>query len=358
MFEELRPYLHEAYEKVEYNYVDVVFGDPTDPEFIEDQKRVSRLSKTLTPYIELLKVERDVEDWEDIIEKDPEYTYEAHGEISKLESKKTELIYEILDSFTYLVEDDTKRFYIEIHAGSGGDDAAIFVKELFQMYCKYIEKQKWKADIAEVSYAQKVDGFKSVSILVEGKHAFSHFRFESGVHKVQRVPITETKGRRQTSTVSVAVIPEVEAIQIEIDPKDLKIETCRDSGPGGQHRNVTDSAVKITHIPSKITVKCASKSQHQNRDQAMKILRSRLYAREKAEQSEAIESMRQDQMGGGIRGKSIRTYNYMDNRVTDNRIKHINNRSLDRILNGDLWRLFYDIRHRAIIDIIIKNGVN
>ena len=238
-----------------------------------------------------------------------------------------------IDEAMEVIED--KNIIIEIRGGAGGDEAALFAGDLFRMYTKYAESQGWRCEIIDANEPE-LGGFKEVIFSVDGENVYSKMKFESGVHRVQRVPATETQGRVHTSTVTVAVLPEMEDVDIEVNEKDLKIDTYRASGAGGQHINKTESAVRITHLPSGIVVACQDqRSQLQNREKAMRVLRAKL--QDQAEQ-EAISSMaadRKSQVGTGDRSERIRTYNYPQGRVTDHRI-NLTLYKLDAILNGDL----------------------
>ena len=230
---------------------------------------------------------------------------------------------------------DDKNVIIEIRAGAGGDEAALFAATLFRMYTMYAEAKRWKVDILN-SNETDIGGFKEISFSIEGHGAYSRFKFESGVHRVQRIPATESGGRIHTSTVTVAVLPEVEEVEVDINPNDLRIDVFRAGGPGGQCVNTTDSAVRITHLPTGIVVSCQDeKSQHKNKDKAMKILRSRVYEIVQEQQNAEIAAERKSQVGTGDRSERIRTYNYPQGRVTDHRIGLTLHR-LDAVLTGDL----------------------
>ncbi len=230
---------------------------------------------------------------------------------------------------------DDKNVIIEIRGGAGGDEAALFAADLMRMYSMYAEMQNWKIDIMNTSETD-IGGYKEVSFMLMGQGAYSRLKFESGVHRVQRVPTTESGGRIHTSTVTVAVLPEVEDVEVEINQNDLRIDVFRAGGPGGQCVNTTDSAVRITHLPTGLVVSCQDeKSQHKNKDKAMKILRSRLYDLISSQQHEQIAQDRKSQVGTGDRSERIRTYNFPQGRVTDHRIGLTLHR-LEAVLNGDL----------------------
>ena len=230
---------------------------------------------------------------------------------------------------------DDRNVIIEIRGGAGGEEAALFASNLMRMYTMYAESRRWKVEIMNINETE-IGGIKEVSFMIEGDGAYSRFKYESGVHRVQRVPETETSGRIHTSTVTVAVLPEAEEVEFEINPADLQIDTYRAGGAGGQHVNKTESAIRITHLPTGVVVECQDeRSQYKNKDKAMKVLRSRLYEAKMREQNEAIASDRRAQVGTGDRSERIRTYNYPQGRVTDHRIGLTLYR-LEQILNGDL----------------------
>ncbi len=234
---------------------------------------------------------------------------------------------------------DEKNCILEIRAGTGGEEAALFVTDLFRMYGHYLEGKGWKMDILSQSLTG-LGGFKEIIALVEGKGAYSQLRYESGVHRVQRIPETESKGRIHTSAVTVAVLPEAKEVDVTIDPNDLRIDVFRSSGPGGQSVNTTDSAVRITHMPTGLVVSCQDeRSQHKNKAKAMKILRSRLLHRQEEEQRAQLSEDRKNMVGKGDRSEKIRTYNFVQNRVTDHRIGFTIYR-LEEVLHGDLDLIF------------------
>jgi peptide chain release factor 1 len=230
---------------------------------------------------------------------------------------------------------DEKGVIIEIRGGAGGEEAALFAYNLYRMYTMYAEAKHWKTEIININETE-LGGIKEVSFMIDGAGAYSRLKFESGVHRVQRVPETESSGRIHTSTVTVAVLPEVEDVEVEINPSDLQIDTFRASGAGGQHVNKTESAIRITHLPTGIVVECQDeRSQHKNRDKAMKVLRSKLYEASLAEQTDAIAKERKSQVGTGDRSERIRTYNYPQGRISDHRIG-LTLYKLEAFLNGAL----------------------
>ncbi len=232
---------------------------------------------------------------------------------------------------------DEKNVIMEIRGGVGGEEGMLFASDLFRMYCMYAESKGWKTEVVNVNQTE-LGGIKEVSFTVEGEGAYSRLKFEAGGHRVQRVPVTEAGGRIHTSAATVAVLPEIEEVDFKLDERDLKIDTFRSSGAGGQHVNKTESAIRITHLPTGIVVECQDeRSQYKNKDRAMRILRSKLYEAERERQTAAVAAERKNQVGSGDRSGRIRTYNFPQNRVTDHRLSGDNrNYSIDRIMNGDL----------------------
>ncbi len=230
---------------------------------------------------------------------------------------------------------DEKNIFVEIRGGAGGEESALFAADLYRMYTMYADKRGWQTEVMSKSETE-LGGYKEIVFRVAGDKVYSRLKFESGVHRVQRVPETESQGRVHTSTTTVAVLPEVEEVDFYLDPNDLRIDTFRSSGAGGQHINKTSSAIRITHIPTGTVVECQDeRSQHKNRDKAMRVLRSRLYEAEVEKQQAAIAADRKSQVGTGDRSERIRTYNYPENRVSDHRIK-LTLYKLDQFLNGDM----------------------
>ena len=246
---------------------------------------------------------------------------------------------EIFDQLKILLlpkdPNDERNVIIEIRGGAGGEESALFASVLFRMYCMYAEARRWKTEILSINETE-LGGIKEVSFMISGEGAYSRFKFESGVHRVQRVPETETQGRIHTSTATVAVLPEAQEVDVQINPADLQIDTYRASGAGGQHVNKTESAIRITHIPTGTIVECQDeRSQHKNREKAMKILLSRILENEREKQASSIADERKSQVGTGDRSERIRTYNYPQSRVSDHRIG-LTLYKLEQILNGDL----------------------
>lgn len=262
----------------------------------------------------------------------------AHEEYAEAKKRSAELAEQIKEQLIPKDPDDERNVIIEIRAGVGGEESALFAASLYRMYTMYAEANRWKVSVANVNETE-LGGIKEISFMVEGAGAYSRLKFESGVHRVQRVPETEAGGRIHTSTVTVAVLPEVTDVEIHIDPADLQIDTYRSSGAGGQHVNKTESAIRITHIPTGTVVECQDeRSQYKNKDRAMKILASRLYEREKARAESERAAERRSQVGTGMRNERIRTYNFPQGRVTDHRIG-LTLYKIDRIMDGELDEL-------------------
>ena len=270
--------------------------------------------------------------------KDPDMRELAQEELQHLEQRRDAILEHIKVLLIPKDPNDQKNVVLEIRAGTGGDEAALFASDLFRMYSRYAERQGWKIDVLNMSDSG-AGGIKEVVALIEGRNAYSRLKYESGVHRVQRVPATEASGRIHTSTATVAVLPEAEEVDIQVNEKDLRIDTFCSSGPGGQSVNTTYSAVRITHIPTGLVVSQQDeKSQIKNRAKAMKVLRSRLYDLEMQKQQEAIAKDRRTQVGTGERSEKIRTYNFRENRITDHRIGHTMHQ-LTNALDGDLGEL-------------------
>ena len=315
----------------------------TDPSVISDNQRYTALMKEyrqLEPIVEKYReYTRAVSDEEEALsmldEPDPELKELARTELDDAKSRKEQTAEELKILLIPKDPNDEKSVIIEIRGGAGGEEACLFANSLFRMYSMYSESKRWKTEILNANPTE-LGGFKEVSFSVEGAGAYSRLKFESGVHRVQRVPETESQGRIQTSTVTVAVLPEADEVELEINPTELKIDVFRASGAGGQHINKTESAVRITHLPTNTVVECQDeRSQYKNKDKAMKILRSRLYERLCEEQNEKIASDRRSQVGTGSRSERIRTYNFPEGRLTDHRIG-LTLYKLESIMNGNL----------------------
>jgi peptide chain release factor 1 len=310
----------------------------TDPAAYQ---RLARESKDLGPVVdryreykgvlaELTKVQEMIK-----VEADPELREMAHDELHTLEAKRDALEAEIPLLLVPKDPNDEKNVLLEIRAGTGGEEAALFAADMFRMYTRFAERQGWKLDVISKTWAGQ-GGLKEVIAMIEGERVYSKLRYESGVHRVQRVPSTEASGRIHTSAITVAVLPEAEEVDIKIEAKDLRIDTFCSSGPGGQSVNTTYSAVRLTHLPTNTVVSCQDeKSQIKNREKAMKVLRARLYEVALAEQQKAIASDRKSQVGSGDRSEKIRTYNFQQSRVTDHRIG-LTVHQLHDVLDGDL----------------------
>ena len=316
----------------------------TDPEVLKDQSKIQsiakehkELSEILNLYNEYKKVNRQIEEVKQLLSSttDDDLRELAEEELESLKKQQEDLEKKIEIALLPKDPNDEKNVILEIRQGAGGDEASLFAAELFRMYQRYAERHGWKTEILSLHPTEK-GGIKEVIALIKGKGAYSRLKYESGVHRVQRVPETESSGRIHTSTVTVAVLPEAEEVDIEIKPEELKIETMRAGGAGGQHVNTTDSAVRITHIPTGMVVTCQDeRSQLQNKMKAMQILRARLKDYYERLEKEKIAKERKEQVGTGERSEKIRTYNFPQNRVTDHRVNYTSYRIND-IMDGDL----------------------
>jgi len=315
----------------------------SDPATLADHREYQRLAKEhadLTPCVQAYRKYRELsarlEDNRELLnDPDPEIRKLAHEDSSHLRVELDELEERLRELLTPRDPHDEKNVIVEIRAGTGGDEATLFAADLFRMYTKYAEIMGWKAEVLS-SHMIGIGGYKEVIFSVSGRRAYSRLKYESGVHRVQRVPTTESQGRIHTSAVTVAVLPEAEEVEVEIEPHDLRIDVFRSSGPGGQSVNTTDSAVRITHLSTGLVVTCQDeKSQHKNKAKALKVLRARLLDAIEQEQREKTAEDRKSQVGTGDRSERIRTYNFPQNRVTDHRI-NLTLYKLEEILQGEI----------------------
>lgn len=335
MFEKLA-FIEERYEELSQKI--------SDPEVIADQNKWRKLCKEssdITPIVEKYReykaAKQAIDESYEMLEANTDKEFEEllQTEISENKEKISQIEEELKILLLPKDPNDDKNVIVEIRGGTGGEEAALFAGSLFRMYSMYAETKRWKIEIMNSSPTE-LGGYKEITFTVEGEGAYSRLKYESGVHRVQRVPETESGGRIHTSAATVAVLPEVEEVELEINPNDLRIDVFRAGGPGGQCVNTTDSAVRVTHIPTGIVVSCQDeKSQHKNKDKALKVLRSRLYDFYESQRNDAISRERKNQVGSGDRSERIRTYNFPQGRVSDHRI-NLTLYKIDAIMNGDL----------------------
>ncbi len=334
--------MFEKLSETEKNY-EKIAEDLSTPEVAADPERFAKLMrehKRLTPivdkYREYVRLKSQIADAEEILAGgDAELAELAEVELTEAKNALPDVEHELQILLLPHDPNDDKNVIFEIRGGAGGEEAALFAYVLYRMYTMYAAKVGYKTEIINLNETE-LGGFKEVTFMIEGEGAYSRLKYESGVHRVQRVPETEAQGRIHTSTATVAVLPEAEDVEVEINPADLIIETCKSSGAGGQHVNKTESAIRLIHKPTGIVVECQDeRSQYKNRDKAMKLLKTKLYDMAQAEQDEKIASERRSQVGTGDRSERIRTYNYPQSRVTDHRIG-LTLYSLENFLNGDI----------------------
>ncbi len=338
--------MFEKLEEVERRY-ETLTHLLSQPEVISNQAELQRLAKEFSEigkvvdlYRRWKRLEEEIRENRQLLNgnEDEEMKGLIKEDLLQLGEAKEKLEKELRQALIPKDPNDEKNILLEIRAGTGGEEAALFAADLFRMYAKYAEKNRWRLEIMSQNLTG-VGGFKEVIALIEGKGVYSRMKYESGVHRVQRVPITEAQGRIHTSTVTVAILPEAEEVEVEIDPNDLRIDIFRSSGPGGQSVNTTDSAVRITHLPTNIVVTCQDeKSQHKNKAKALKILRARLLDQARQQKEKEISEQRKSQVGTGERSERIRTYNFPQGRVTDHRIGLTLYR-LNEVLDGEIDEL-------------------
>ena len=320
----------------------------SDPSLISDTQKMIRISKERAELVPVLKkyelyqkAVKDIEGSKDILaddEADSELKSLAEEELKELQKKEEKIKEELKILLIPKDPNDEKNVFLEIRAGAGGDEASLFAQDLFRMYTRYAEKKNWKTEVMNTSYSP-IGGFKEIIVNIRGNKVYSMLKYESGVHRVQRVPQTEASGRIHTSTVTVAVLPEADEVDVRIDPRDLKIEAFGASGPGGQNVNRNYTAIRITHKPTGMAVSCQDeKSQFRNKEKALRILRSRLMNKLEREQKDEIAQNRKSQVGTGERSEKIRTYNFPQSRATDHRL-NLSLYKLESILNGDVDKL-------------------
>jgi len=320
-----------------------ILSDLSDEKTLKDfskykelSKELSRIEPIIKKYKEYKKILKTIEDDKLLLKNgDTDLKELAEEDLKELENKRTSVIEELKKLIISDDPNDKKNIILEIRAGTGGDEAALFASELFRMYSRYSERRKWKIEILNANYSD-LKGIKEIVVSIRGDKVYTRLKYESGVHRVQRVPQTETSGRIHTSTATVAVLPEAEEIDVKLDPKELRIDAFSASGPGGQNVNRNYTAIRITHLPTNIVVSIQDeKSQHKNKEKALRILRTRLYEIEQDKKNKELSRQRKSQVGTGERSEKIRTYNYPQNRVTDHRIG-LNIHNLTEFLNGDM----------------------
>ncbi|MCP4221007.1 MAG: peptide chain release factor 1 [bacterium] len=315
-----------------------------DPNVVKNQAKFRGLSKELSnlrpldeKYLQYKDLLQQKADAEELLEMSDEADMKelAEEEIRTLTQDVDDLENSIKVLMVSDLSEDSRNVFLEIRSGAGGNEASLFASDLLRMYTRIAERKNWKSEVISTTYSA-IGGIKEIILHIKGENVHKHVKFESGVHRVQRVPVTESSGRIHTSTTTVAVMPEVDDVEITINAKDLRIDTFRASGAGGQHVNKTESAIRITHLPSNVVVSCQDESsQHKNKDKAMKVLKSRLYEHEQSKQQDEAYNARKSQVGSGDRSEKIRTYNFPQNRVTDHRVTG-RNFNIETILDGQL----------------------
>jgi len=335
--------IEKRYEELEQLLSDPKVLERRD-EWMELSKEMASISSVVELYRRLKQVNHEIEEAEEMLSDNDEDEMEDYlkNELEELKQEQEKLESELREALLPKDPYDEKNVFIEIRAGTGGEEAALFAADLLKMYSRYAEQKNYKAEIVE-SHPTDIGGYKEVILGIEGKGAYSRLKFESGVHRVQRIPSTESGGRIHTSAATVAVLPEVEDVDVEINQQDLRIDTFCATGPGGQSVNTTQSAIRITHLPTGVVVSCQDeKSQLQNKEKAMRILRSRLLDKYISEQTAEVAEARRTMVGSGDRSERIRTYNFPQNRITDHRIG-LTLHKLELVLNGDLDEIIEEL---------------
>lgn len=356
MFEKLKE-LEEKFEKLEI--------EMAKPEVLADVERYKQIAKdynelkeTIILFREWKRIHEEEKEVHRMLEeeKDEEIRLLAKEELKTLQKQKEDIERKIRDELLKKDEDEVKSMFLEIRAGTGGEEAALFAGELLSAYLKYAERKRWKTEVVSLSLSD-LGGVKEAIIVIDSSEAYNLLRYESGVHRVQRVPVTEAQGRIHTSTVTVAVLPEPQETEVVINPDDLRIDVFRASGPGGQHVNKTESAVRITHIPTGIVVTCQDeKSQHKNKAKALRVLRARLKEMVEKEKEREISEARRKQVGTGERSEKIRTYNFPQGRVTDHRIG-LTVYKIDDIMDGDLDQIIIPVTEYFKAEALKSKGI-
>lgn len=320
-----------------------VYGDPSV--LAELQKQVSLLQPLADLKTEYDSVSSELQSAIELTE-DPEYAEMAHEEIASLKARLDDIDMKIKAALIPANPEDDKNAILEIRCGVGGEESALFANVLFRMYCLYSDSKGWKTEIINSSFTE-LGGIKEVSFVISGKEAYSRLKYEGGTHRVQRVPVTESGGRIHTSAATVAVFPEVEETEYQLDPNDLRIDTYRSSGAGGQHVNKTESAIRLTHIPTGIVVECQDeRSQYRNKDKAMRIMRSKLHDLDESNKNSEKAADRKNQVGSGDRSGKIRTYNFPQSRVTDHRIEGSGkNFNIESVVSGNLDPIIDELKY-------------